>query len=145
MLLAMTVKNMPSISLYSSYDICAAHRLYNKKWSAAKNKSVYGMCTNLHGHQYKLEILIEGNLNPETGMLLNGFTVDSIVKKKVLSRIDHKYINDDIPYFKKHPSTAEWICVWVFEELKKAFPKGCALKKVRIYETPALFAEYHGL
>ncbi len=136
------MKNNPKISLYCRYAICAAHKLYNPDWSEEKNKSIYGKCVDLHGHQYSLEITLEGMLPQDTGMLINGFEVDKIVGEKIIQKIDHKFINEDIPFFKNHPATAEWIAVWVYEEIEKSFPPHCQLKRVRVYETPELFAEY---
>lgn len=130
------------ILLSASYDICAAHRLHRQNWSEKKNRAIYGHCADLHGHQYKVEIVLQGEINIDTGMLINGHDIDKIFKKKIMSQIDHKYLNKDIPFFKKHLPTAEWIAYWVFEELKRACPAGCQLKKVRVYETPNLYAEY---
>ena len=132
----------PSISLTTSYDICAAHKLWNPSWDAAKNRAVFGPCADLHGHQYKLEITLTGLINGETGMVLNGYEVDRIVKEAVINQIDHKYLNNDVPFFKDTLPTAEWIAAWVFGELKGVFPKNCTLKRIRVYETPSLYAEY---
>ena len=133
---------MTQVSLTTSYDICAAHKLWNPAWDEAKNRTTFGHCADLHGHQYKLEITISGEIGKETGMLLNGYDMDHIVKEIIVKRIDHKYLNEDVPFFKNHLPTAEWIAAWVFGELKGAFPKNCALKRVRVYETPSLYAEY---
>lgn len=132
------------ISLTSSYDICAAHQLRRSDWNEKKNRAVFGHCADLHGHQYKVEITLVGEINPDTGMLINGYDVDQIFKKKIIEKIDHKYLNKDVSFFKKNLPTAEWIVVWVFGELKKAFPVGIILKQVRVYETPNLYAEFCG-
>lgn len=140
----MANKNKKQISLTSAYDICAAHKLYRSEWDEKTNQSVYGKCTALHGHQYKLELTVEGIIPQETGMLINGFELDRIVHKAILSRLDHQYLNEDIPFFKKHMPTVEWIAVWIYQELKSLFPKGCQLKRIRLYETPTLYADYEG-
>ena len=134
----------PTISLTASYDICAAHQLNRTDWDAQKNRAAFGHCADLHGHQYKLEVTLEGEIPAETGMIINGYEVDRIVREKIMSRIDHKFLNKDIPFFSEKLPTAEWIAVWAFGELKNAFPSACRLAKVRIYETPNLYAEYAG-
>lgn len=133
---------MPQLNLTTKYTVYAAHQLKKKSWSEAKNKKVFGNCSSVHGHEYKIEISVTGVFSEETGMIINGYDLDKIVKKKIFSQMDHKYLNTDIPFFKTHLPTAEWISIWVFQELKNAFPKNVTLKKVRIYETGDLYAEY---
>ena len=133
---------MPKIKLISSYPVCAGHRLNRLDWTPEKNREVYGHCANNHGHQYRLEIILEGEMSPETGMLINGYDVDAVVKSFLTASFDHKFLNDDVTFFKTHQPTAEWIAVWVFDELKLKFPSHVILKTVRIFETPELAAEY---
>lgn len=135
------MENNPQVNLTTSYDVCAAHKLWNSAWDEKKNREIFGHCADLHGHQYKLEITITGKIVPDTGMILNGYEIDRIVKEIILKEIDHKYLNEDVPFFKKTLPTAEWIAAWVFEKLEGAF-KNASLKRVRIYETPSLYAEY---
>ena len=130
--------------LSCAYDIYAAHQLSRADWDDAKNRSVFGHCANLHGHQYKLEVNLEGTLDNDSGMMVNGYEVDRIIKEKVLSLLDHQFINDVDPFFKTHLTTVEWISFWIFEKLKSAFPANCSLKSIRLYETPNLFATYAG-
>lgn len=133
---------MPKIKLISSYAVCAGHRLSRSDWTVEKNREVYGHCANNHGHQYRLDLVLEGEMNPETGMLINGYDVDKVVKSFLTASFDHKFLNDDVAFFKSRQPTAEWIAVWAFEELKSEFPPHVTLKTVRIYETPELAAEY---
>ncbi|EKD52443.1 MAG: hypothetical protein ACD_62C00020G0004 [uncultured bacterium] len=130
------------VDLICSYSFCAAHRLWNEHWTKKKNDQFFGSCAHVHGHQYKIEVLLSGNINKDTGMLINGYDVDAIVKKYLQDECDHKFLNDDVLFFKKHPPTAEWIAVWLFHGLRAKFPKGVTLKKVRVYETPELAVEY---
>lgn len=133
------------ITLVSSYSICAAHRLKRDDWSSEQNERVFGKCATLHGHEYKLEVHLTGEMSPETGMLINGFDVDTLLTTHILSVLDHKCLNDDVPFFKTHQPTAEWIAVWVYDTLKPVLPAHVTLSKVRIYETPSLAAEYPSL
>lgn len=137
-------KKTPYITLTGSYQLCTAHKLENKKWSAAKNRQVFGKCYGMHGHEYRVEIILAGYIDADSGMLINGFDVDEIVQEKVVSKLDHKYLNKDVPFFKKYPSTAEWIAYWIYHELETSWPKHCVMKLVRVYETGNLWAEYAG-
>lgn len=132
----------PTITLTCSYSICSGHRLYRPDWTSEKNRQVFGKCANNHGHQYKIDIVISGPLSPDTGMLINGYDVDSIVKPAVIAPLDHHFLNDDVAFFKDHQPTAEWIAIWIFDTLKGQFPLPVTLSKVRVYETPELITEY---
>lgn len=136
---------IPTITLISSFDICAGHRLYREDWSKEKNHQVFGHCANNHGHQYKLELHLEGEISQETGMLINGYDVEAIVQPFLKENFDHKFLNDDVDFFKEHQPTAEWIACWVFHQLKNHFPAHVKLKKVCLYETPNLAAVYKGI
>lgn len=129
------------IQLTTAYDVCAAHRLYHPHWSEEKNRQVFGPCADLHGHQYRLEVTIAGEISPDSGMILNATEMEKVVQEKIVSRLDHKYLNETVPFFREQLPTSEWIASWIFVELKRAFPAGCELKRVRVYETPSLFVD----
>jgi 6-pyruvoyltetrahydropterin/6-carboxytetrahydropterin synthase len=131
-----------TVKLVSSYAICAGHRLSRSDWSEEKNRQVFGKCTNNHGHQYNIEVHIQGPVNAESGMLINGFDVDEIVRPIIFGQLDHKFLNDDVAFFKERQPTAEWIACYVFNEIKDRFPKPVQLTRVRVRETPELYAEY---
>lgn len=132
----------PQIQLVCSYAVCAGHRLHRADWSPEKNHTVFGHCANNHGHQYRLDLVLCGPIHSDTGLLINGYDVDKIVKPFLAESFDHRFLNDDVEFFKTHQPTAEWIAVWVYEELKDHFPEPVELKKVRVFETPELAAEY---
>ena len=95
-----------------------------------------GPCFELHGHSYELHVTLDMPVNPETGMTVDFFSLESVVKDKVLNHLDHKNLNDTL----ENP-TAENIAVWVWNQLKPAFP---ALTEVRLYETPESSVAYRG-
>lgn len=136
--------NLPFVELTSTYDIYAAHQLSRPEWTDSKNREVFGQCADLHGHQYKLVVVLEGRIQQDSGMIVNGYEMDRIVKEKVLTIIDHKFINDADVFFKDHLTTVEWIACWIFGKLKNEFPPHCRLKTIQVYETPSLFAVYSG-
>lgn len=132
----------PVVQLLCSYSICAGHQLHRGDWDEAKNRAVFGKCANRHGHQYRIEVMLSGPLSPDTGMLINGYSVDEIVKEHVTEILDHRFLNDDVDFFTTHLPTAEWIAVWVYETLQGKFPTPVTVKQIRVYETPELAAEY---
>ena len=133
---------MPKINLICSYHICAAHQLKRDDWSEEKNREVYGHCARVHGHQYKMDLVLSDDINEETHMLINGYSVDSIVKPFLEENFDHHFLNTDVEFFKTHQPTAEWIAVWVYDCLKTKFPAGVELNQVKIFETPELVVCY---
>ncbi len=92
-----------------------------------------GKCQQLHGHNYRLDVVIEGDVNSDTGMVVDFYEVDRIVRNAVESRIDHILLNDVIP----NP-TLENVAEWVYGKLKKEFPQ---LVKVRLWEDTTSYVE----
>lgn len=135
-------QEIPRANLVCTYQLCAAHQLYRKHWNPEKNKRVYGKCTQIHGHQYQVDLVIGGEISSETGMVINAFDVDEIVKPFFQENLDHKFLNEDVAFFQDKPPTAEWISVWIYNELKNKFPSQNSLLKVRVSETPKLAVEY---
>jgi len=126
------------------YLLSASHRLQSDALSAEQNRAAYGKCYNPHGHghNYVVEILIGGAVDPETGMVLNMVDLDSLVRQKVTGRFDHANLNFD-PLFANRVPTTENLCRAVFELLDgKVEP--AKLARVRIEETENNFFEYSG-
>jgi len=138
------MQSKPQVKLTCSYSFCVAHQLTRADWTPEKNREVFGHCANIHGHQYKIDLHLEGRLSSKTGMLINGYEVDKIVKPFFTKNFDHKFLNQDVAFFKDHQPTAEWISVWIFDELKNKFPEFVKLKQVSVYETPELKVSYQG-
>ncbi|MCS7245284.1 MAG: 6-carboxytetrahydropterin synthase [candidate division WOR-3 bacterium] len=115
------------------YKFSAGHRLYNENLSDEENNKLYGKCANKngHGHDYKLEIYIEGKVDKETGFIVNINELDKIVNE-VLEKIDHKFLNYDVEFFRENLPTTENILIFLKMRLSSKI-KG--LKKLRIYET----------
>lgn len=102
--------------------------------SAHKLEDYKGQCGNLHGHTYTLHVSIKGNIKA-TGLVLDFKDLKEIVKNKVISKLDHQYINDII----KQP-TAENMCLWIWEQLINELD----LYEIKLYETPDSYATYKG-
>jgi 6-pyruvoyltetrahydropterin/6-carboxytetrahydropterin synthase len=126
------------------YMLSASHRLHTDALSAEENRAAYGKCNNPHGHghNYVLEVLVRGAVDPETGMVVNMAVLDEVVRKKVMERFDHTNLNLD-PLFVNSVPTTENLCRAVFELLKDALPCG-ELERVRVEETENNFFEYAG-
>lgn len=121
----------------------AAHRLHNPKWSEEKNKEVFGKCNNpnYHGHNYVLEVKVIGEVDPDTGYVMDVKVLKDIIRKHVLDRYDHKNLNMDVSDFKDVNPTAENIARVVYTNISTDLPEGLELK-IRLYETERNIAEY---
>jgi 6-pyruvoyltetrahydropterin/6-carboxytetrahydropterin synthase len=126
------------------YMLSASHRLHSNALSAEENRAVYGKCNNPHGHghNYGIEVLVGGPVDPETGMVVNMAALDKAARNRVIDRFDHSNLNLD-PYFKNRVPTTENLCRAVFELLKDVLPAG-VLESVRVEETENNFFEYRG-
>ena len=126
------------------YTISASHRLHADALSTEENCATYGKCNNPngHGHNYVVEVLVGGAVDPETGMVVNMAALDEVVRKRVLDRFDHANLNLD-PLFVNQAPTTENLCRAVFELLKDAPPTG-ELERVRVEETENNFFECYG-
>ena len=117
------------------YMLSASHRLHADSLSADQNREAYGKCNNAygHGHNYTVEVLIGGPVDPETGMVINLVELDEVVQRKVLDRFDHTNLNLD-PFFENLVPTTENLCRTVFQIIKGALP-AMELAHVRVEET----------
>jgi 6-pyruvoyltetrahydropterin/6-carboxytetrahydropterin synthase len=123
------------------YTISASHRLHTDALSAEENRTTYGKCNNSHGHghNYGLEVVVAGAVDPETGMVVNMAALDNVVLARVVERFDHRNLNLD-PLFVNRVPTTENLCREVFALLKDALPVG-ELARVRVEETENNFFE----
>jgi 6-pyruvoyltetrahydropterin/6-carboxytetrahydropterin synthase len=126
------------------YTISASHRLHTDTVSPEENLVTYGKCNNPHGHghNYVVEVLVAGAVDPETGMVVNMAALDEVVRTRVVERFDHANLNLD-PLFVNQVPTTENLCRAVFGLLKDALPAG-ELERVRVEETENNFFECSG-
>jgi 6-pyruvoyltetrahydropterin/6-carboxytetrahydropterin synthase len=124
--------------------LSASHRLHADALSDEENRSAYGKCNNPHGHghNYVVEVLVGGDVNRETGMVVNLEVLDEVLRTKVLERFDHANLNLD-PHFKNLVPTTENLCRVVFGLMKDALPEG-ELEYVRVEETENNFFQCYG-
>jgi len=114
----------------------SAHRLHNPNWSDEKNLSFYGKCNNpnFHGHNYDLEVMVTGEVDMESGYLIDMKVLSDMIKEEVLDAFDHKNLNLDVPDFKNLNPTAENIIVVIYKKLRKKLNPKFELK-IKLYET----------
>ncbi len=131
--------------VYLTRKLCfsAAHQLRVDGLSDEENRRIFGECSRLHGHNYVLEVTFAGEPDPRTGMVINFFELDAIVKDRVIARLDHRNLNEDVEEFKTTASTVEMIAKYVWERLCGAVP-GARLHRVRVWEDQESFADYCG-
>ena len=123
------------------YMLSASHRLHSEALSAEENRAAYGKCNNPHGHghNYGLEVLVGGPVDPQIGMVVDLAALDEAVRARVIDRFDHMNLNLE-PYFKNRIPTTENLCRAVYDLLKGALPAG-QLESVRVEETENNFFE----
>jgi 6-pyruvoyltetrahydropterin/6-carboxytetrahydropterin synthase len=126
------------------YTLSASHRLYSDALSDEENRLAYGKCNNPHGHghNYVVEVLAGGAVDPDTGMVVNMAALDLTVRTKVIARFDHANLNRD-PIFTNRVPTTENLTRVIFELLDGSI-KPAMLVQVRIEETENNFFEYSG-
>lgn len=121
----------------------AAHRLHNPKWSEERNQSIFGKCnnSNYHGHNYDLIVKVTGDIDPETGYVIDMKVLKQLIEDEVIERFDHKNLNLDTEEFKELNPTAENIARVIYEKLRGGIAKQLSLRVV-LYETRRNYVEY---
>jgi 6-pyruvoyltetrahydropterin/6-carboxytetrahydropterin synthase len=134
---------MPTVAVIRRSHFNAAHKLWNDKWDAAKNKEVFGLCANehFHGHNYILEVKVIGEVEPETGYVIDLKIVKDIIKEEVEERFDHKNLNLDTAEFKNLNPTAENIILVIYDLIRAKLDTKFELK-LKLWETEKNIVEY---
>jgi len=124
----------------------AAHKLYNPNWTEEKNVEVFGKCanSNWHGHNYELIITIKGNVNQDTGFLMDVKVLSGILQEYVCEKLDHKNLNLDVDFMAGKLASTENLAIAIWQQIVPHLPNGVALHCVKLYETPRICVEYFG-
>ena len=125
----------------------AAHKLFREEWSDEQNLEIFGKCSNpnWHGHNYELFVTIKGEINPETGFVIDLKELKRIITVYVTDVLDHKNINLDVNFMKGKMASTEVLAVAIFDVLEPHFQKeGAILHSIKLYETENNFVEYFG-
>ena len=123
----------------------AAHRLYRKDWSAEQNEAVFGKCSNpnFHGHNYDLTVSVTGEIDQETGFVMDMKVLKDIIKEEIEEAFDHKNLNVEVEEFETLNPTAENIAVVIYNKIKPKLQPDLQLS-ITLYETPRNFVTYSG-
>ena len=125
----------------------AAHRLFKPGYSDEKNLEVFGKCSNpnWHGHNYELFVTVSGEIDPETGFLINLKGLSKLIREKIIEKIDHKNINLEVSFMKGRMASTENLAIAIWEELKAPVDElGSTLHCIKVYESENNFVEYFG-
>ncbi|KAK3097816.1 hypothetical protein FSP39_013464 [Pinctada imbricata] len=135
----------PIMYISRTESFSASHRLHSSKLSDEENKEIYGKCNNPngHGHNYKVEAIVRGPVDPTTGMVMNLADLKKSIQTSVIDVMDHKNLDIDVPYFSNKVSTSENIIVFIWDSLNKELPPGI-LYEVKLHETDKSVVYYRG-
>jgi 6-pyruvoyltetrahydropterin/6-carboxytetrahydropterin synthase len=128
------------IRLSRTIHFNAGRSLWRPQWTPEKNTSVYGVeSPHGYGHNYELEVAVEGETDPQTGMVVNLSDLDRILRDEVDKPLDHKSLNHDVPEFAQTPPTAENLAVWIWKRVgarivREGWP--CRIVHLRLRMTP---------
>ncbi len=127
-------------------EFSASHVCANPAFSGAENADLYGQGSNPngHGHNYVLEVTLEGETDPVTGMVFDLKELKEVLNREVVDPMDHRHLNHEVPPFDKVVPTAENLAIEIWRRLVPQFSGATKLRGVKLFETPDFFVEYGG-
>jgi 6-pyruvoyltetrahydropterin/6-carboxytetrahydropterin synthase len=138
---------MKIVSVTRRERFSASHRLFNPLWEDDKNEEVFGKCSNKnwHGHNYILFVTVSGIVVNETGYVIDLKELSTIIKRRVIDKLDHANLNIEVDFMKDTITSAENIAIKIFEELEDDIQNlGCKLQRIKLEETENNYVEYYG-
>jgi 6-pyruvoyltetrahydropterin/6-carboxytetrahydropterin synthase len=123
----------------------AAHRLFNPNFSDEMNKAKFGLCSNpnYHGHNYNLEVTVEGEPDPETGYVIDLKHLKEVLQESIIKYVDHKNLNLEVDFLEGINPTVENLCIAFWKRLENQIPNG-KLHSIKLYESERNLVEYKG-
>jgi len=118
----------------------AAHQLRDPALSDDENERLFGKCANLHGHNYVLEVVVAGEIQPATGYVMDLKELSDVIRRRVIEDVDHRNLNTDVPWLQGRIPTAENLALAFWERISSELPEGL-LRSVRLWETDKNWAE----
>jgi 6-pyruvoyltetrahydropterin/6-carboxytetrahydropterin synthase len=133
------------ILLTRKAEFSAAHYYWNEAFSDEENARTFGKCANKngHGHNYTLEVTVEGRVDPVSGFVVDLKWLRDVIDREVLQVYDHRHLNLEVPEFKTAIPTTENIAIAIWKRLAPKM-ESAKLHRIRVYEMPDLFADYYG-
>ena len=137
--------SQPIVQITRREEFCAAHRLHDPRLSAEENARLYGPCNTDHGHNYAFEVAVEGPV-PRSGMVIDLNVLMAILREEIVSVVDHKHLNRDVPWLAGVIPTAENVAVAFWDRIapRLAAYEGARLISVRVFESRNNHVEYRG-
>jgi 6-pyruvoyltetrahydropterin/6-carboxytetrahydropterin synthase len=137
---------MPLVRVTRHVHFSAAHRLFRADWTDERNAEVFGNCANpeWHGHNYDLEVTVEGAIDPETGFVMDLKVLKHLLEARVIADVDHKNLNTEVAWLRSVNPTTENVVVAIWDRLVDALPEGVRLAELVLHETPRNSATYRG-
>ena len=129
------------MTITKEFTFDAAHRLYRPDLTESQNRDIYGKCCALHGHTYRLQVCVSGEIDA-SGMILHFSDLKQLVKEKIITRYDHSLLND-LEEYRDCPTTAENMVRHIFTALEPSLEsKNVTLESVTLFETPTSWATF---
>ncbi|MGH7482092.1 MAG: 6-pyruvoyl trahydropterin synthase family protein [Longimicrobiales bacterium] len=137
---------MPRVKVTRRVHFSAAHRLERADWSEARNVEVFGLCANPngHGHNYELDVTVEGEVDPETGFVFDLKKLKELVERRVVEDVDHRNVNVEVPWMDGLNPTTENLVVAMWGRLANELPANVRLARLVLWETARNYVEYSG-
>ncbi|THU86597.1 PTPS-domain-containing protein [Dendrothele bispora CBS 962.96] len=139
---------MSFVRLSRTCQVSAAHQMRSTSLTPEQNSALFGKCANLHGHNYKIKVTVVGPIDERNGMVIDIAILKEIMQKAIMDKLDHRNIDQDVPYFSNRPSTLENLVLFVWSELLKSFREHTVseslLHEVEIHETDQNSVSYRG-
>jgi 6-pyruvoyltetrahydropterin/6-carboxytetrahydropterin synthase len=126
-------------------EFSASHYYHNPEFSAEENRRLFGKCNNPngHGHNYTLEVTVKGKVDPRSGFVVDLKELKGVLEQEVLSAMDHRFLNKEVPEFLHAIPTTENLAIAIWNRLRPKLQRA-ELHRVRVYETPDLFVDFYG-
>ena len=136
---------MATVRVTRRLHFSAAHRLHNPAFSDERNVQLFGLCNNpnWHGHNYELDVTVEGPVDPDTGYVIDLGELRALVEESVVADLDHRNLNLDVPWLTGVLPSTENLVVAIWNRLSTRIPRGRLVRLV-LWETPRNFVEYSG-
>ncbi len=137
---------MARVQVTRRMHFSAAHRLFRADWTDERNGEVFGDCANplWHGHNYEIDVTVEGEIDPDTGYVMDLKQLKDLVQRRVIDDVDHRNLNEQVDWMDGLNPTTENLVVAIWDRLSDAMPSGVELRKIILWETPRNYVEYTG-
>ena len=134
---------MKNLYLTKLFYFNAAHQYGHKDWSDEKNQNVFGPDSKVHGHNYILEVMVTGEVDEDTGFIVDLGHLKKIVNKYVIDVLDHTQFEKEVGWFKNKQPSSENLVQFIWAQIESHI-EGAILYRIRLRETPTIFTDYYG-